>query len=341
MSVPAPVLFAAAEAALLLAVLAVCLRAEAVGRRLGVVDHPDQARKLHCRPTPLVGGIASMVPMLAVAALEGWRQPAQAELFATIAVTTAAFLLLGLADDRRHVSVTARLLLSTLVLTVAVALYPALALTTLTFGSDGGHALPLGPLAAPFALLCLLGFQNAVNMADGANGLVIGLAIGWVGLILLHAPPETTPFLWIFGLSLVLILPFNLTGRLFLGDAGSYAASVLIGLTAIHTYNSVDTLPAVTIMLWFIVPVADCLRLIATRIGMGRSPFEPDRDHLHHRLERVLPAPFAVPAYLTLALLPGAVAELLPDAAPLLAFSAVLVYLFILRITSPLRRRSA
>src|SRR3546814_7281687 len=93
--------------------LLVCVRAETVGRWLGVVDHPDARRKLHAGPTPLVGGIATMAPMLAVAALEGWRQPEHAPLFATLAFATAAFLVLGLADDRNHVSVTARLLIST------------------------------------------------------------------------------------------------------------------------------------------------------------------------------------------------------------------------------------
>src|SRR3546814_2507739 len=74
-------------------------------------------------------------------------------------------------------------------------------------------SVPLGLLAGPFTLLCLLGFQNAVNMADGTNGLVIGLGLGWVSLLLLHAPPELTVFLWLLGAALLTTLPFNLAGR--------------------------------------------------------------------------------------------------------------------------------
>ncbi|MFN4089548.1 MAG: MraY family glycosyltransferase [Alphaproteobacteria bacterium] len=341
MSVVATGLFAAAEGALLVAVLILCMRAEGVGRWLGAVDYPDRHRKLHRAPTPLVGGIAAMVPMLAVAALEGWRQPAHAPLFATLAFATAAFLLLGLADDRRQVSVTARLLLSTLVLTLVIAFLPALALPTLRLDPTGHVVVPLGLLAGPFALVCLLGFQNAVNMADGANGLVIGLAIGWIGLLLLHAPAELQTFLWLFGAALATTLPFNLRGRLFLGDAGSYAVGVLVGAAAIYTYNALPDLPALTVMLWLMLPVVDCLRLIAIRLALGRSPFEPDRDHLHHRLLEALPPGGALAAYLALALLPGFAAEAAPEAAPLLAFSMMLLYLFVLRITSPARRRSA
>ena len=190
-------------------------------------------------------------------------------------------------------------------------------LPTLFFGADGSPALYLGLLGGPFALLCLLGFQNAVNMADGADGLVIGMALGWVGLLLLHAPPELTLFLWICGASLATTLPFNLRGKLFLGDAGSYAVSVLIGMAAIHTYNASADLSAANVMLWFILPVADCLRLIGTRLRMGRSPFEPDRNHLHHRLAAVMPQRAALAAARGgrgTAAAPGAAARILGDA---------------------------
>lgn len=337
----APAFILGLELLLLLSIPAVCFRAETLGRRLGLLDYPDATRKLHLAPTPLVGGVASIVPLLAVAALEGWRQPEHAGLFAVLAVAIGAFLLLGLADDRNQVSVTARLILSTLVLTVALALHPALHIQTLVLVPGEDLAVPLGLLAGPFTLLCLLGFQNAVNMADGANGVVLGLAVGWTGLILPHAPPELTPFLWLFGAAMLATLPFNLRGRLFLGDAGSYAVSVLVGLAVIYTYNRSDGLSALNVMLWLLVPVMDCLRLIVSRIAIGRSPFEADRDHLHHRLLAVVPERRVLPAYLALALVPGVMAELVPTAAPLFAFSVLLVYLLVLRITSPARRATA
>src|SRR3546814_19361231 len=91
------------------------------------------------------------------------------------------------------------LLISTLVLTLSLAFQPDLAVRSLSLDPAGGVSVPLGLLAGPFTLLCLLGFQNAVNMADGTNGLVIGLGLGWVSLLLLHAPPELTVFLWLLG----------------------------------------------------------------------------------------------------------------------------------------------
>ncbi len=337
----APALILGIELLLLLSVPAVCFRADTLGRRLGLLDHPDSTRKLHLAPTPLVGGIASIVPLLAVAALEGWRQPEHAGLFAMLALSIGAFLLLGLADDRNQVSVTARLIVSTLVLTAALAFHPALPIQTLVLVPGENLVVPLGLLAGPFTLLCLLGFQNAVNMADGANGLVIGLAVGWTGLIIPHAPPELAPFLWLFGASMLATLPFNLRGRLFLGDAGSYAVSVLVGLAVIYTYNRTDGLSALNVMLWLLVPVMDCLRLIVSRVAIGRSPFDADRDHLHHRLLAVVPERRVLPAYLALALLPGMMAELVPTAAPLFACSVLLVYLLVLRITSPSRQVQA
>ena len=50
-----------------LSVLACCSLAGPVGRLLGVIDYPDGGRKSHARPTPMIGGIALMVPLLLVA----------------------------------------------------------------------------------------------------------------------------------------------------------------------------------------------------------------------------------------------------------------------------------
>ena len=55
-------------ASLALALLILSL-AQPLGAALGVIDHPDTERKLHARPTPLIGGIAMMLPLLIWTAL--------------------------------------------------------------------------------------------------------------------------------------------------------------------------------------------------------------------------------------------------------------------------------
>lgn len=326
-------LVVALEAAfLLLSVAMMCSRAPAIGRMLDLFDHPDSSRKFHPAPTPLVGGVSTMLPLIAVAVAEAWREPDRAQFFLVLAASMSGFFLLGCWDDRRHVAASTRLLVSTLILTAALALEQRLVIPCLTFVDGPTYVLELGPLAAPFTLVCLLGFQNAVNMADGANGLVMGLSIGWLSLLLLYAPAGLDVFIALAIAALAVALPFNLRGRLFLGDSGAYAASVLTGLLIIYTYNTSERMLAATVMLWLIIPVLDCLRIITVRMRAGRSPFSADRLHLHHRLMEALPWPLATGLYLALALLPGLLAELLPGTTMLFVFSALLTYGLILRI---------
>ncbi len=58
-------------------------------------------------------------------------------------------------------------------------------------------------------------------------------------------------------------MPYNLLGNLFLGDAGSYSIGATIGLLMIYVHNEADgALPMLTVVLWLVVPVVDCLRVM-------------------------------------------------------------------------------
>jgi UDP-GlcNAc:undecaprenyl-phosphate GlcNAc-1-phosphate transferase len=145
-------------------------------------------------------------------------------------------------------------------------------------------------VAAIFTTLCCVGLVNAVNMADGKNGLVIGLLMGWLAILILFAPPAISPLLLIFEAGLVILYILNIRGRVFLGDGGSYGFASALGLLSIAIYNKAMVTPqphpltADIIALLFIVPVLDSFRLTFTRMSKGKSPMAADRDHLHHHL---------------------------------------------------------
>jgi UDP-GlcNAc:undecaprenyl-phosphate/decaprenyl-phosphate GlcNAc-1-phosphate transferase len=306
-------------------VVACCSFADRLGRVLGVIDHPDGVRKHHARPTPLVGGIALMVPLLWVALDEALGSgPSNGALFVVLALAAAGFMALGWLDDRHHLPPLARLVISTGLCTLVLLLEPGLQLTVLDLGPLW---LPLGLFALPFTLLCLVGLQNAINMADGLNGLVIGLAIFWTSCLLLYAPEPLMPFLSFLLLGLFILLPYNLMGYLFLGDAGSYSLGVIIGLLMIYVYGAAGgALPMATVALWLLIPVLDCLRVMGARLLEGRSPLAGDRNHLHHRLSRHWPWPVSVLVYLAMATGPGLLAALWPAATGGLLVVALGVY---------------
>ena len=109
-------------------------------------------------------------------------------------------------------------------------------------------------------------------------------------------------------LGLAILLPYNLFGALFLGDAGSYSIGAIVGVLMIYCHNQADgALPMLTVVLWLLVPVVDCLRVMAIRIWHERSPVSPDKNHLHHRLARHWRWPICLLIYLGLVAAPGTV----------------------------------
>lgn len=151
-------------------------------------------------------------------------------------------------------------------------------------------------------------------MADGKNGLVIGISIIWTGFLLYCAPADLRLVLVAMLLSLSVTFVFNMRGRLFLGDAGSYSISVLIGFLSIYVFNhSPVELPADLIALWFLLPTCDCIRLIVTRVSLGRAPFTADRGHFHHVLYDSMSWRYGLAVYLGLIAVPGGLAVLWPE----------------------------
>lgn len=313
--------FLAVASALLL-----CLGARPVGRLLGVIDHPDgvNGRKRHKGPTPLTGGLAVMLPTLFAITL---FLPGLNGAGLAILTATSIVLVIGLVDDRGHLKPGLRLALSSLALLGALLFAPDLRLWVLHF-SFMSYATSLGPvLGILLALICLLGLQNAVNMADGKNGLVIGLSLIWTVFLMIAAPTEWLPVLLALFLALGVTFAFNIKGRLFLGDAGSYSISILLGLLSIYVFNhSRVPLPADIILIWFLVPVLDCLRLIVTRARDGRRIFSGDRNHLHHLIYDAMPWRFGLPLYLSMVFLPGLFAMVFPEAALLFLLATIFVY---------------
>ncbi|HEX5080090.1 MAG TPA: MraY family glycosyltransferase [Geminicoccaceae bacterium] len=315
-----------------LSVVTCCSLATPLGRILGVIDYPDGGRHGHARPTPLVGGIALMVPLFLVALAEAvWYGPSGG-IFLILAAAGFGFLLLGWYDDRDHVPPGIRLLISASLCGALVLMQSNLLLTAIDLAPD--HAVRLGIIALPFTIICLVGLQNAINMADGMNGLVIGLAAFWAGSLMLYAPDPLQLYLRFMLLGLLILLPFNLRDSLFLGDAGSYSIGATIGLLMIYCFNEADgQLPMLTVVLWLFVPVADCLRVMVTRLLRDRSPMLGDRNHLHHRLKRRWDSAQSLVIYLGIAGVPGLVAAIWPMTTELMLTVVVAAYSGILWLT--------
>jgi len=168
--------------------------------------------------------------------------------------------------------------------------------------------------AALFSVVIVVATVNAVNFVDGLDGLAAGVVgIGAVAFFafsykLADANGETlaiTAALLCAALAGVCVgfLPHNFfPARLFMGDSGSMLIGLVLAgsaLTLTGQFATVDIsqgagggqaslllllLPIVLPISILIVPFADLVLAVVRRTRAGRSPFSPDKEHLHHRL---------------------------------------------------------
>lgn len=288
-----------------------------IGNLLGLMDYPDRkgGRKLHDQPTPLVGGIALvltsfMAVCVMLFVLDGRDERAALLWFL---VSVVGLFLVGALDDRFGLSAIIRLAAASVFLVAALSQVPDFSISFLLFSGQSQLVLMPGLFGIGFTLLCFVGLLNAVNMADGKNGLVIGQAIVWALVLMVRAPDSTAPVVAALAGTLSVLFWFNMNGKLFLGDGGSYGLSAMFGLLTIHAWNhGFAEMRADDVALIFAVPVFDTLRLIVFRLAQGKSPFTPGRDHLHHYLDARWVWPRPLPWVLALVAVPNAGAILLP-----------------------------
>lgn len=143
--------------------------------------------------------------------------------------------------------------------------------------------LDIYPMAFVLCLIACVGMLNATNMADGANGLMPLVFMGtFFGFALI------TGELIYFALTMALMVfaLFNvLSGKLFLGDSGSY------GLGALAAIGAIKIMSATGAEVWLFLclaayPVIDFFASVTRRMLAGRSPLSADSDHMHNRLYR-------------------------------------------------------
>ena len=306
--------------------LLVGLKAKAIGAHLRVIDYPGDNHKTHSAPTPLVGGLAVIFPLLIACAHALWMSSDSAVYGALLIVTGGAFLL-GFFDDRKGLSPSVRLFIAAALVLTCLQIVPDFVVQQFSF-SFLSEPIPLTFFSLMFSVLVIVGMMNAFNMADGMNGLGPGLSLMWCVFLLFYAPPEILPIIAIFAVCILVTLIFNLRGMLFLGNSGAYALGVAISVLTIYVYNTtMGDLRADVVVVWFIVPVVDCLRLMFMRVRENRSPLSPDTNHLHHHLQRMLPKQYALLFYWMLVAIPGAIAIAVPSFTPVLVLLVASIYL--------------
>ncbi len=258
--------------------------------RFKLFDVPDR-RKEHRIPVPTMGGIASCVGM-AVACIF-WFRFSKDIFTVSFFFSLAVLFAVGIMDDLKNMPARYKL-----VIQVAVACLIAFSGVRITSfnGLFGIEELPLYSQYS-FTILAITGITNAFNLIDGIDGLAGGL--GFMSLItlglFLTICKDSNYALIAFALSggLLGFLYYNFNpARIFMGDTGSLVLGFVVSVLSVRLLqlNSGIFLPpfvahAPILALSIVaIPVFDTVRVFGLRLWQGKSPFSPDKNHIHHLL---------------------------------------------------------
>ncbi len=249
--------------------------------RLHFLDYPGE-RKVHALPVARVGGVA-----FACGAAVGillWKTNDTLILWTLLG--SLVLLLFGIWDDRAGLPHRTKFWGQCLAAAVVVC-SGAVRLDVVPF--THGAALPWWA-SIPLSMFVIVGVTNAVNMADGLDGLAGGLSLlSLTGMaVLAHGAGDYSLLLIITAVlgGLLGFLRFNtFPARVFMGDAGSQFLGFVLGLVAISLSNSGRGGYAAALVLPLVgLPILDGLGVMVERYRTGVSLFVGDKRHLHHKL---------------------------------------------------------
>ena len=263
--------------------------ARKIAEKIGAIDVPKDARRMHKVPTPRLGGLAVFLGFLVsvLCFCEITRE------LIGLLCGSVIIVILGIFDDSHDLS--AKLKFCVQIMAALVTIYigdiKINFFTNPNIFSDEGVLLLSDWIAVPCTVLWIVAITNAVNLIDGLDGLAAGVStIAAVSLVFIASmvdEPAIALIAIIIAGACLGFLPFNFRKKkkIFLGDTGAtflgYALAVLSVQGGFKSYAVISF--AVPVLI-FGLPIFDTAFAMLRRVLTGRSPMSPDRGHIHHRL---------------------------------------------------------
>ena len=301
-------------------------------KKTKLLDRPDKIRKLHKKPTPLLGGMMAFSSFLFVNLYLIFLGNLNKTSF-IILTCCLSCLILGFIDDVKSVSYKCKFLFLIVIFYLFLSLDPDLQVNKIYFASLNKEFY-LNYFSIPFTILCLLLLTNAINLIDGIDGLCTLVSVIFITW-LMNTFQNTEPLFVVIIISLFYILYLNLKKKIFLGDSGSLFLGSFIGLNIILNYNleiSQIDFPIENIFIALMLPGLDMLRVFTARIIKNKNPFSPDRIHLHHLLlDRNIQLSKILIIYFILIITPIVINQFLYNSQIIIIFTYIFLYsIFIL-----------
>jgi len=261
-------------------------------KRYNIVDNPN-ARKLQRVPIPMMGGVVVYIGIIAGMIVLFLFLKESLLLWGLLAMTI--MMLIGIWDDVKDLSASLRFLLEIAMVTLFIVMTDVY--IDDFHGLWGIYELPSW-LGIIFSVFVGVGIINAVNLIDGVDGYSSGF--GMMACLIFALAFHSVWSITMVCMAVIVagaLLPFflhnvfGIRSKMFIGNGGTMMLGMLMvvflffALSSKTQCNQLEEfgicLPAMCVAV-MCVPVFDTLRVMTMRIMRGKSPFRPDKTHLHH-----------------------------------------------------------
>ena len=258
-----------------------------VAHKIGAIDVPKDARRMHKKPIPRLGGLAIYLAFVIVSLIFAEKSVQNF----TILLGSAIIVILGIFDDRNALSAKFKFGVQLIAAAIPV-VFGNLRIELITnpnLLSDNLY-LEFGYLSIPITIIWIVAITNAVNLIDGLDGLAVGVSaiacMTMLAVSLLIGETGIAIILAIVAGACVGFMPYNLNpASIFMGDTGSTFLGFMLATLSIQGMFKVYAIISFAVPFLILgLPIFDTAFAILRRILEGRSPMSPDRGHVHHRL---------------------------------------------------------
>lgn len=255
-----------------------------LANKTGAIDVPKDARRVHSKPIPRLGGLGIFIGFLIPSI---FLIPPNAKVLA-ILLASGIMVNMGIIDDISPLKAKTKLFIQ--IFCALIITWAGIRIDFFTNPFENDILIVLKLLSIPITVFWIVGITNTVNLIDGLDGLAAGISIIaalTLGIVALTSGQYITATL-LMGVvgGAVGFLPHNFNpAKIFMGDTGSLFLGFILSVTAILGTIKGATVLAVIIPLFALaIPILDTTFAIIRRFLAGKPIMEADRGHLHHRL---------------------------------------------------------
>lgn len=258
-----------------------------VAFHIGAVDKPDNKRKVHHKVMPRLGGLAIFLSFMLGVMLFA---PKTTQML-SILMGGFIIMLVGIFDDIRTLNPGIRPIykfLGQIISASIVAFYGNIAFNDMVIF---GIQFKFGMFAYPLAVLFIVAIMNAINFADGLDGLAAGtstiyfITIAVISYIMSKLGGLDIILCLIMVGSCLGFLFYNFEpASIFMGDSGSMFLGYIISIIALLGFKTATITSLIIPLLLLFVPILDTALAMLRRVLNGKSIGDADAEHLHHQL---------------------------------------------------------